>query len=493
MKKAVLNIEQFNIENGFVDVKVSFKMQAKALSPRVSILFESGNDNRRVPMPVKVDGDVVVASGRYEYAYVFYGVKPSNIKISFVFSDGVDSGEVYSTDLLINSVKQNKLAHFKNMSKRERKKALVGIFLSVLALPFRLLPVKKNRVSFITNRTLTPTGNLKAVYDTLSKEKDFDIKLLCHNAGVKAMAKNFFKFIYCYMTSKVIFVDDYYHFITYIKSKKSTKIVQLWHGVGAFKTFGFSRIHKDSKLEVYSSNHRQYDYAIVSSQDVVGCYAEAFGINSQNVLPLGSPRCDILVDEQYKAEVKQRFSKAFPYLDGKKLLLFAPTFRGGGNGDAYYPVEKFDVDKVLDVLGDDWGVVIKLHPYLKENFACNQNHKNQFAVCNDWDVNDVLIATDFLVTDYSSVIFEAALLDKPMAFLAFDAEEFANKRDSFLEFSGFVPAKVVETDLQVANIAKNDDVDMKKIADFKDRAFGHNSGKACQNVLELTRKIINQK
>lgn len=491
MEKAVLNIEQFNINGGFLDVKVSFKMDEMTDAPRIAILFESGEYNRRVPMPVEINGNVVSATGRYEYAYVFYRYNPKTINVKFVFSDGISNGEIYDTDLKIDNVKKKHLAHFKLLSKREIVKDLFGFGFSLLAMPFRLLPIKKNRVSFLTNRTLTPTGNLKAVYDTLVDKDEFDVKLLCHNAGGKAMAKNFFKFAYMFMTSSVVYVDDYYHFISYIKAKKDTKIIQLWHGVGAFKTFGFSRFHKDSKLQLYSVNHRQYDYAIVSSSDVVDDYAEAFGINRQNVLPLGSPRCDLLVNEDYKREVKEKFITQYPHLKDKKLLLFAPTFRGGGNGDAFYPMDKFSADRVLDILGDDWGVVIKLHPYLKEEFTCSEKHKNQFAVCNEWDVNDVLIATDFLVTDYSSVIFEAALLEKPMVFLAFDEEEFSKTRDSFLEFKHFVPAKIVKTDEEVAIIAKNNDVDMSKILEFKDIAFGENSGKACENMLELTRQIIN--
>lgn len=492
MEKAVLNVEQFNRDNTCIDVKVSFKMDKITKAPRVSILFESGDYNRRVPMTTKVKGDKVIAFGRYEYAYAFYGYTPSKINVKFVFSDGNSYGEVYDTDLTIDNIKKRKLAHFSTMSSRERKKEIVSFLLSAFALPFRLLPVKKNRVSFITNRTLAPTGNLKAVYNTVKDNSEFDVKLLCHNAGMKAMAKNIFKFLYLYMTSKIVYIDDYYHFISYIDSKPQTKIIQLWHGVGAFKTFGFSRIHKDSRLEFYSSNHRQYDYAIVSSQDVAGSYAEAFGINVQNVLPLGSPRCDALVDENYKAKVNVDFYNAFPHLKDKKILLFAPTFRGGGNGDAFYPMEKFNVDKVLDILGDDWAVVIKLHPYLKENFTCSPKYKNQFAVCNDWDVNDVLIVSDFVVTDYSSVIFEAALLEKPMAFLAFDEEEFSKTRDSFLEFSNFVPSKIVKTDEEIALIAKNNDVDMSKILKFKNQAFGDNSGKACDNMLELTKRIVNE-
>ncbi|MGN0457689.1 MAG: CDP-glycerol glycerophosphotransferase family protein [Eubacterium sp.] len=492
MQKVMFDVEKFNITNGIADIDVSFTCDEIPVAPRVSILFTDGEHNRRIPMPVKQQDNKVVASGSYELAYVFYGYCPKSVKIDFVFSDGISTGELVSTDLKADGIKKSFVSHLLRTPKRELAKSLTGVLFSLLALPFRLLKIKNNRVSFFSNRTSEPVGNLKAVYDTLKQESELDIHIACASGGAKATLLHSFKFMYLYMTSRVVYIDDYYHLISYIKKKKGTCLIQLWHGVGAFKTFGFSRIHKDSKLQMYSANHRQYDYAVVSSPDVCDYYAEAFGIDRQKVLPLGSPRCDILLNEAYQNSVREKFYSQFPNLKGKKILLFAPTFRGGGNGDCYYPTEKFNVDRVLETLGEEWAVVIKLHPYLTEKFTCSKANESRMADCFSWDVNDVIIVSDFLVTDYSSVIFEAALLEKPMVFLAFDEEEFADTRDSFLEFSHFVPSNIVKTDVEAAKTAKDNLVDMQKIKGFKNSFFGESSN-ACENVKNLTFDIINKK
>ena len=492
MTNAVMKIEKFEVSKFIIDVAVSFAPENEVKSPRIGIVFRCDRGNRRLPMKAQIKDGKIYAEGKYDSSLIFYGFTPKTLSISFVFSDATDNGIEYETDLTVDKIKRRPFHHFYTLTSLERIKALAGIMLNIFALPCRMLPVKKNRISFFSNRTNTPTGNLKAVYDAVGDIENADIHLVCKKGGPKGELKVLPKFLYLYMTSKVVFVDDYYHLISYVKKKKNTKLIQLWHGCGAFKTFGFSRFHKDSVLEIYSANHRQYDYALVSSPEICDFYAEAFGISSEKVLPLGSPRCDFISDEEYQNRKREEFFAEYPNIKGKKLLLFAPTFRGKGNGDCYYPTEKFNVDKVLETLGDEWGVVIKLHPYLKEKIKCSDKNKSRVAQCHDWDVNDVLFSVDFLVTDYSSVIFEASLLEIPMAFLAFDLDEYIEKRDFYYDFVNFVPGPIVKTDTEAAEIAKNGNWDIEKIKAFAKKSFGNTAGNACKNVKELCERLLEE-
>lgn len=489
---AVMKIEKFNICNFVIDVAVSFEAKTKIRTPRISIIFDSVVGNRRLPMKTTIDGNRIIAEGSYDAPYIFYKKTPERINISFVFSDGTNAGKVYETDLYVDSLKKKPVSHFIKSTKREKLKSCISFALNTLSLPFRCERIKPNRVTFISNRTDVPTGNLKAVYNSVSKIDDLDIHVVCNSGGVRGVIPVLFKFMHLYMTSKVVFVDDYYHLLSYVNKRKGTKLVQLWHGCGAFKTIGFSRFHKTSVLELYSANHRQYDIALVSSPEIRDFYAEAFGISSEKVLALGSPRCDVLTSKKYQKRISARFYKKHPELRGKKLLLFAPTFRGKGNNDCYYPTERFDVDKVLDVLGDEWAVLIKLHPYLKERFTCSDKNKSRMIDCSDSDVNDILIVSNFLVTDYSSVIFEASILDKPMAFLTFDLDAFIASRDFYYDFKSFVPGPIVDTDTEAAELAASGEYDLQRVRDFKQMAFGDTLGNACDNLKALTIKLLKE-
>ncbi len=493
MISADMKIEKLNINGATVDLTVSFAVEKHIQSPRVAIIFESGDgDYRRVPMLAVSNGSIVTASGTYDTSAVFYKKVADKVQISFVFSDGTDLGSRYETDIVVANDSKRGANHFLSLSNREKVKALVGLALNICSLPFRLLPIKNNRVSFFTNRTKEPTGNLRAVYGAVSSMDNVDVRLCCHYGGAVSSLKMIFKFLYLYMTSRVVYIDDYLHPISYVSKRKGVHLVQLWHGCGAFKTFGFSRIHKESVLELYSPNHRQYDIAVVSSPEVIDLYAEAFGINKTKVLPLGAPRCDALANDDYKAEFRHNFFEQNPQLVGKKLLLFAPTFRGGGNGDCFYPMEQFDVDRVLDALGDEWAVLIKLHPYLTEKFTCSNRNADRMLDCSSSDVNDILIVSDFLVTDYSSVIFEASILGVPMAFLTYDLEEFIESRDFYFDFKSFIPGPIARNVDEVVDLVRQNG-DPDAVERFRQHAFGDSIGNACENLVDLTNELLGRK
>lgn len=489
MVDAQLNVEQFNINGTVVDISAVFTLEQAVEFPRIAIVFEGDDCYRRLPMPITVEGNRVVATGSYDVAYVFYKKTPKTVRISFVYSDGVDLGKKYDAGLVVNNVRKNRLKHWLKLTKREHIKNIVGFSLNVLSLGFRLMPIKQNRISFFTARTSEPTGNLRAVYNRVKDMDDVDVHLCCHYGGALGTITQVFKFLRLYMTSRIVYVDDYYHLVSYVTKKKGTALVQLWHGCGAFKTFGYARFHKSSVLELYSANHRQYDYAIVSSPDVIDMYAESFGINNDKVLPLGSPRCDALVDEYYKNSFSAKFYDEHPNLKDKKLLLFAPTFRGGGNGDAYYPMDVFRIDEVLESLGDEWAVLTKLHPYCTQKFSYSPQYNDRVLDCFDYDVNDILIVTDFLVTDYSSVIFEASILNIPMAFLTFDLDEFVLGRDFYLDFKQFIPGPMAKDMDKLIDVIKQGG-DPDAVERFKHQAYGDSLGTACDNMVEFTNTLL---
>lgn len=115
--------------------------------------------------------------------------------------------------------------------------------------------------------------------------------------------------------------------------------MQLWHACGAFKTFGLTRMGKQGGAPQTSMNHRNYDLVPVSSDTVRDIYAEAFGISGSKVQALGVPRTDLLFDWDYEEKKREELYGKYPILKENRVILFAPTFRGDGNKDAYYPLE----------------------------------------------------------------------------------------------------------------------------------------------------------
>lgn len=125
---------------------------------------------------------------------------------------------------------------------------------------------------------------------------------------------------------------------------------------------------------------------------------------------------------------------------------------------AFYPIDAFDIEKAYEGLGGEYAILIKLHPFCKERFEIpNQYSDVIIDMSEDDELNDLLFVTDLLVTDYSSVIFEASIVDVPMLFYAFDLNEYSRDRDFYCNFSTFVPGKIVlNTEEMIDSINCND-------------------------------------
>ena len=130
-------------------------------------------------------------------------------------------------------------------------------------------------------------------------------------------------------------------------------------------------------------------------------------------------------------------------MKGRRVVLFAPTFRGDGNRDAYYPEEAFDVNRFMEKMPEDVFLIIRHHPFVHQKINVEGRSRKRVADLTGQDhINDLMLISDLMITDYSSSIFEAAILGLPMLFYAFDEEEYIGSRDFYFGYRSFVPGPV---------------------------------------------------
>ncbi|MDD7402880.1 MAG: CDP-glycerol glycerophosphotransferase family protein [Butyribacter sp.] len=348
-------------------------------------------------------------------------------------------------------------------------------------------PVKKNRIAFLSNRRNDLSGNFEFVYDILKEDESLDIRFVLDNHDTKHMKfRNMIRLAIYFANSKIILVDDYMELLFKLPRREGTTLIQLWHACGAFKTFGCSRMGKSGGQGLQSPNHRSYDFATVSSQEIAKFYAEGFGLSLEKVVATGVPRTDIFFDKAYKKKVVRQFYKKYPQLKDKKILLFAPTFRGNGKNTGYYPVELFDVNKLYEQLGGEYAIIVKHHPFVKNRNPIQEEYQDYIIdLSKNSELNDLLFVTDALITDYSSVVFEASLLDIPMLFYVFDLEQYIATRGFYYEYETFVPGKIVYHFDEIASAVKQNDFEQEKIEPFKERFFDGKDGKSAERTVEL--------
>lgn len=359
---------------------------------------------------------------------------------------------------------------------------------------FCLFPINKKKILFLSDSRADLSGNFEYVYEELKKRKtQYKIWfLLKKETSSKKSYFEILKLAYELATAKIIFLDDFYPMVYKLKIRPKAELVQLWHAVGAFKTFGFSRAGKPGGPPSNSVNHRNYTKAIVSSKNIISEYAEGFGINQNKIIPTGIPRTDIFFNAQYSREIKEKLYGEYLFLSKKKIILFSPTFRGEGQQSAYYDFNQLDLNKLNVLIPNDYIILLKMHPFVKEKVIIPPEMRHKFFDFSYYrEINDLLFITDILITDYSSVCFEAALLKIPMLFYAYDLESYTNDRDFYYDYQSFVPGPIVKSIEELAEKINKNSFHQDKLLNFVSFFFDHLDGKSSKRVVDTI--VLNEK
>lgn len=358
----------------------------------------------------------------------------------------------------------------------------------------RWMPVKKNRVVFLSNRRDDLTGNFEFVNRYLDKVPGLDRRYVLDSNDVKHMRLgSLIRMAWYFGNSKVILVDDFCELFFRMPRREGTYLIQLWHACGAFKTFGCSRLGRPGGQTQKSKNHRNYDYALVSSHNIAKFYAEGFGISEDKVAATGIPRTDVFFDEKYKKSVVTAFYDQYPKLKNKKILLFAPTFRGNGKLSGYYPVDRLDVNKLYEDLNEEYAIIVKHHPFVNNRSHIRPKYADYIIdLSANSELNDLLFVTDLLITDYSSVVFEASLLDIPMLLYAYDLDRYISSRGFYYEYEDMAPGKIVRTYSDLVDSIEAGDFENDKLLEFKKRFFDDLDGRSTDRTGELIVSCLNK-
>ncbi|MCL2115477.1 MAG: CDP-glycerol glycerophosphotransferase family protein [Methanobrevibacter sp.] len=317
---------------------------------------------------------------------------------------------------------------------------------------------------------------------------------------------NFFIFTPFHVaSSKIILLDNIFLPFAYTKFKKSVAVVQLWHGTGTMKKFVLDSEKGILKKLANKSSSKQ-THLIVGSNKMIPTYKSAFGLESKNIFPIGSPRTDFFFNEDYIQTKKSEFYTLFPELSNKKVILYAPTFRDE-SFKKKFKNKKLNLDDSLNLnleifnllkyLNDEYVLVLRLHPSISKNFSMDnlkldysfKKRIYDFSTFNS--LNSLLLISDCLITDYSSIIFEYSLMNKKMIFYPYDLKDFEkHSRGLYFNYEQFVPGDIVmeTTDISKKIVEKSNG---SKIEMFKDKYMKECNGNSAKNLYKILNEFMN--
>lgn len=362
-----------------------------------------------------------------------------------------------------------------------------------------LLPVKKSLIVFCDRSSESLPEDFSSLYEK-AKENGFECRLLLkHGKKSSCIYKNELRkirddlqFMRYYARAKTVFLNDYYLPAYSAEPRSGTNLIQLWHACGAFKKWGYSTADSSwgmtgDELKRYNV-HRTYTAVSVSAEATVPKYAEAFGISESVIKPLGTPRTDVLFEDGCAEKQRAAILKKYPEIGNRKIILYAPTIRGNSLRESVAE-NALDILKMKEALGEDYALLLRLHPHAAKSFQLSKEEEAQlssflFDGSNGISSAEALAAADILVTDYSSVIFEYSLFERPMIFYAYDLEEYESGRSFYYNYRSFVPGDICKTaDELIGCVRANEtDFDESKVRQFKEKFMSACDGESTDRI-----------
>jgi CDP-glycerol glycerophosphotransferase (TagB/SpsB family) len=351
----------------------------------------------------------------------------------------------------------------------------------------------RHRVLLATAHASRLGGNLAVIRSELATRR-LPTRVLAHRTsggwrGRLAGALAAVRAGFAIAGARIVVVDDYFFPLYVVRPRVGTTIVQTWHASGALKRFGLSvrdaTFGADEALTGRVRIHGTYDVCLVGSAEAATHYADAFGLPLDRFRwDLGIPRTDPFFHAAERREAERRVRQRYDIPDGRRVVLWAPTFRGDRVTEAR-DSGALDLDRLGVALGDDHVLLLRLHPFVRDRAPLGPSARAFVRdVSGHPDIHELMYVSDVLVTDYSSAIFEYSLLERPMAFFAPDLAEYERERGFYVDYRSWVPGPVMTTTDELARWLRSRSFDLERVRRFRDASFAAADGRATERFVD---------
>ena len=367
---------------------------------------------------------------------------------------------------------------------------ILVVFLKILYLPMKPLKVK-NKITYISRQSNNESIDFKSIREEIEKKYPeisyivLSKKLEAKDGIIKQLFPNIlniFKQMYHLATSKVIILDTYCITACVLPHKKETKVIQIWHALGAVKKFGYQTIGAkygaSEKIARIMCMHKNYDYVLAPSKVTAGLYKKAFNVEEDRIKYLGMPRIDYIlnIDDEKKQEI---FNK-YPILEQKQNILYVPTYRKGERVELDELVEKMNLNK--------YNLIIKLHPLDLKDYTYIE--KTGVIYENKFKTYDLLKVANKVITDYSSLSIEASLLNIPVYFYTYDIKKYAQENGINFDFEkepiGIYNSQNIDKLLKLLE----ENYDYEILNQFKNKYVSINTNQCTKQIVEFIARLV---
>lgn len=389
-------------------------------------------------------------------------------------------------------------------------KKLAGKIIRILyKLTYKLVSVDNQLVIFISFHGRGYSDNPRAIYEQMKKDprfKDYRFIWFIKNHKEKniqipgAEIKEYFSFPYFYYLSKAKYWIINCKMPTYICKKPEQVYLQTWHGTPLKRlahdiiapedaTFYRSGVSFEKMCHSYDVDVERYNYMISPNKFCTEVFQTSFRIDRERLIETGYPRNDFITNATIK-EIEQLKKKFHLPLD-KKIVLYAPTWRDNSYVAAGYTFElEANFHKWKEILGDEYVVVFKPHYLIINKYEGDHSLDGfLYSINADSEINELYVLSDILITDYSSVFFDYAVLNRPIYFYMYDLEQYKDElRGFYLDIYTELPGKIYEDESKMLLDIKDHIYDYSFLEKFNERFNSEQTGNCAQKVIDIVFK-----
>ncbi len=367
-------------------------------------------------------------------------------------------------------------------------KSIVLTVILALFYPFTFLfRVHQNRITFISLEHDNLSKDFKILHDELSAKQEYEIKTLLFKfqptfLGQLQYGLACIRQLFVLQSSKLVIIDYNNFVISKFPHRKEVKVLEIWHATAALKNFG-NCVQRDYEI-------KNYDYAIANSDFYKGVYAQAFNLPEENVLVTGIPNNDKIFEDHFVQDTKVRLLEKYPVLANKKVITYAPTFRG--RISTYFKEAKIDLARVHKALGENYVIIYKVHPLISGSAYENNPH---VLFIKEEPISSIFCVTDVLITDYSAIAVDWMGFDKPIIAYVPDFKSYSKKPGLTIDYLQEFPGAVTFNESELIQALQTTDSTsyQKERALFFKKTYNYCDGKATERVLKVIEDLMTEK
>ncbi len=351
----------------------------------------------------------------------------------------------------------------------------------MIYLPFKILPARK-KVTFLSRQSDKPSIDFVLLREAIKREHP-NCKVVMITKKLENPVIYLFSIVqqmYHIATSKTVILDSYNIPVSVLKHKKSLCVLQIWHAIGSMKHFGYDMLDKEEgnskEVAEIMCMHKNYTHILISSYSFIKDFLTGFRADASIIREIPLPKADCLTSKDYKEEKRRILFEKYPALKEKKNILYCPTFRK--------QTSEFDALKINELVNkvdyDMYNFIYCPHPISK---VLVDNPK---IITVEESTFDMLFVSDYVISDYSSVIYEAGLVKVPVYLYAYDWENYKEKRTFNIDLQKDVPTLFTADSDEILEAIRKNKFDHNAYEAFiQNNVKMPNGSTCCDEILKL--------